>query len=151
MNLYDEFFKIAESLEENKIQYAVIGGIALAFYDKPRFTRDIDIIILPEEAERIKKVLDALGYFETSEPRTFKNANISLHRFMKRDEEDYLVVDVLVGHEERHRRIILYAKEEKSEKGSIKIARKKDLIWLKKIRNSDQDRVDIKRLENDKD
>ena len=35
--------------------------------------------------------------------------------------------------------------------GVVKVARKADLIWLKEQRNSDQDRVDIARLRDDKD
>ncbi len=42
MNLYDEFFNIIHEFENHDITYAVVGGIALAFHDKPRFTRDID-------------------------------------------------------------------------------------------------------------
>ena len=40
---------------------------------------------------------------------------------------------------------------EKSEKGVVRIADKDDLIWMKKMPDSDQDKVDIKRLENDED
>lgn len=40
---------------------------------------------------------------------------------------------------------------EKSEAGPVPIARKEDLIWLKQLRNSDQDQVDIRRLSDDED
>ena len=43
------------------------------------------------------------------------------------------------------------ALNEKSEKGVVKIARKEDIIWMKKFRDSDQDQVDLKRLQDDED
>ena len=57
-----------------------------------------------------------------------------------------MVVEALIGHEQRHRDIIKRAVVEESGSGSVSIARKEDLIWLKRLRNSDQDQVDIKRL-----
>jgi hypothetical protein len=150
MNLFDEFFKIVESFEKIDLKYAVVGGIAMAFHDQPRFTKDIDILVLPEDLEKIATIFEKIGYFESSDPWTFKNTNLTLHRFMKVEGEDFLVVDVLVGNDEKHRNVVKNALEEKSEKGVVKIANKNDLIWLKKMRNSDQDKVDIKRLKNDK-
>ena len=146
MNLFDEFFKIVESFEKMDLKYAVIGGIAMAFHDQPRFTKDIDILVLPEDLEKITTIFEEIGYFKSSAPWTFKNTNLTLHRFMKVEGEDFLVVDILVGNEEKHRNVVGNALEEKSEKGVVKIANKNDLIWLKKMRNSDQDKVDIKRL-----
>ena len=146
MNLFDEFFKIVESFENMDLKYAVVGGIAMAFHDQPRFTKDIDILVLPEDLEKVATRFEEIGYFESATPWTFKNTNLTLHRFMKVEGEDFLVVDILVGNEKKHRNIIKNALEEKSGKGIVKIAGKNDLIWMKKMRNSDQDKVDIKRL-----
>ena len=146
MNLFDEFFKIVEHFEKGDLQYAVVGGIAMAFHEQPRFTKDIDILILPEDLEKITTVFEGIGFFESSTPWTFKNTNLTLHRFMKVEGEEFLVVDILVGNEEKYRNVVKNALEEKSEKGVVKVANKNDLIWMKKMRNSDQDKVDIKGL-----
>ncbi len=151
MNLFDEFFRIVENFEQMDLKYAVVGGIAMAFHDQPRFTKDIDILVLPEDLGKITIIFEKIGYFESSAPWTFKNTNLTLHRFMKTEGEDFLTVDILVGNEEKHRAVVRDSLEEKSEKGVVKIAKKNDLIWMKRMRNSDQDKVDIKRLENDKD
>lgn len=151
MNLFDEFFKIVGNFEQVGLKYAVVGGIAMAFHDQPRFTKDIDILVLPEDLEKITTIFEKIGYFESSAPWTFKNTNLTLHRFMKTEGGDFLTVDILVGNEERHREVVKNSLEEKSEKGVVKIANKNDLIWMKRMRNSDQDKVDIKGLENDKD
>ncbi|MFN2502389.1 MAG: hypothetical protein ABR530_10305 [Pyrinomonadaceae bacterium] len=47
--------KFAPLAEKNKIDFALIGGIAMHFYGGPRLTKDVDVIasdILPVEAER---------------------------------------------------------------------------------------------------
>jgi hypothetical protein len=56
-------------LNENKVEYLVVGSFALAFHGCPRNTGDIDIWIKPDEenAKRISKALvdfgvDSLGY-----------------------------------------------------------------------------------------
>jgi hypothetical protein len=58
MNLFDEFFKIVESFEKMDLKYAVIGGIAMGFHDQPRFTKDIDILVLPEDLEKITTIFE---------------------------------------------------------------------------------------------
>lgn len=151
MNLFDEFFTIVENFEKMGLKYAVVGGIAMAFHDQPRFTKDIDILVLPEDLEKIAIIFEKIGYLESAAPWTFKNTNLTLHRFMKIEGEDFLVVDILVGEEEKHKNVVKHSLVEKSEKGVVRIADKNDLIWMKKMRDSDQDKVDIKRLENDKD
>ncbi len=71
---------------------------------------------------------------------------MTLHRFMKVEGGDHLLIDVLLANENRHRDIIANAIEAESEEGIARVAGKSDLIWMKEFRDSDQDRVDIKRL-----
>jgi hypothetical protein len=49
------------------------------------------------------------------------------------------------------KRIIQNAVEAESEEGRVMIAGKKDLIWLKRKRDSKQDQADIEKLEDEKD
>jgi len=46
MNLFEDFSSIIKQFNKNGISYALIGGIALAFHDEPRFTKDIDFLII---------------------------------------------------------------------------------------------------------
>ena len=132
------------------IRYAVIGGIALAFHDRPRFTDDIDILVNPEDLELVKITFDRLDY-RPSEPWTFKSTNLTLHRFIKIVPDDELIVDILLANEDKHQDIITNAAIAGSKAGNVRIAKKRDIIWLKRFRNSSQDKVDIEKLENDKD
>lgn len=150
MDLFDEFLKLIEGLNEARIPYAVVGGIAMAFHDEPRFTKDIDLLIAEDAIESVRKIFEKVGYFESSAPWTFQSSNLTLHRFMRTQGEDFLVVDILVGHEPQFEEVIRNAIKEDTEAGTVRIARKEDLISMKQLRNSDQDQVDIKRLRNDK-
>ena len=62
-----------------------------------------------------------------------------------------MIIDALVPELDIARKIINNAVIAESENGNVRIASKKDLIWLKSFRNSKQDQADIERLSNDKD
>lgn len=90
-----------------------------------------------------------MGYTLEAKPWTFGNTNITLHRLTKIEGEDSLTIDLLAGNEERHKEIINNAIVEETEYGLTCIASRKDLIWMKRLRNSKQDVADIEALEND--
>ena len=116
----------------------------MAFYSEPRFTRDIDILVDSREFEKTKGILDQPGYFESSSPRTFPNVAIELHRFLKvGQEEDEMLIDILLAMNEEVRRITRNALAAESEEGRVMLANKRDLIWLKRRRDSKQDQADI--------
>lgn len=56
---YEELFKL---LNKHRVKYCIIGAYAVAFYAKPRYTKDIDILIEPSIANS-KKVVRALDDF----------------------------------------------------------------------------------------
>ena len=152
MNVFEEFKRLVLELEKHKVRYALVGGVAMAFYTEPRFTRDIDILVDSEDFERTKDILEKDGYFESASPWTFPEVAIELHRFLKvADEGDEMLIDILVAKSEEVRSIIGNAAEAKSAEGRVMVANKRDLIWLKRTRDSRQDQADIEKLEDDKD
>jgi len=46
-----------ESLEQSEIPYAVVGGLATYGFGRPRTTCDIDLFVVPRDAERVLAVL----------------------------------------------------------------------------------------------
>ena len=152
MNVFEEFKRLKLELEKQAVRYALVGGVAMAFYTEPRFTKDIDLLVDPEDFEKTKGILEKDGYFESALPWTFPNVPIELHRFLKIvSEEDEMLIDILVAKNEEVRSIIRNAVEAESEEGRLMVANKRDLIWLKRTRDSKQDRADIEKLEDDKD
>lgn len=151
MNVFEEFTHLVKQLEKQKIRYALVGGVAMAFYAEPRFTRDIDLLIDSEDYEKAKGILEKGGYFESISPWKFGEVDIELHRFLKVRGEDEMLIDMLVAKTDRVRRIISDSVEAESEEGKVRIASRKDLIWLKRMRDSKQDRADIEKLEDEED
>ena len=63
MNLYKKVFT---KLEEAKIKYLIVGGVAVNMYGYSRFTGDVDILLAlnPTNLQRMDKLMHDLGYVE---------------------------------------------------------------------------------------
>lgn len=148
MNIFDEFAAIVRDFEADGVEYALVGGVAMAFHSEPRFTRDIDLLSFPDDIDTIRRILDGLGYFESSPPWTFRSTPLTLHRFLKVVGEEDMVIDILLAGNDEHGQIIRDAIVAKEDNGSyVRVARKADIIFLKRKRDSLQDRADIEKLE----
>jgi hypothetical protein len=58
---YEEFLTL---LNKHKVRYCIIGAFALAFHARPRYTKDIDILVeaSADNAKKILKVLNEFGF-----------------------------------------------------------------------------------------
>jgi len=146
MNLYEEFSAIVKAFQKKKVRFAIVGGLAMAFHDEPRFTRDIDILLHSEDEEKMAGALISLGYFESAKAWKFRNAPIVLRRFVRTRGEEFIPVDILVGRTKRIDSMVDNAMDQPWSKGKVRVATKEDIITLKKGRGSDQDKVDIRKL-----
>jgi hypothetical protein len=54
--------RLSQRLQEAQIDYALIGGMALAAHGYPRFTSDVDILTTPEGLDAIHQHLIGRGY-----------------------------------------------------------------------------------------
>jgi len=151
MNLYEEFFAVIGALNKLGARYAVVGGIAMAFHGRPRFTRDIDILIMPGDLEIVRGAFARLGFERLAPPWTFRKADLTLHRLVKIEGKEELALDVILANAAEYQQMISNAVQAKSQSGLVRVATKKDIVRMKQIRNSDQDKVDIRELENDQD
>jgi hypothetical protein len=62
MNIQPDFEELLRLLEENEVEYLVVGGYAVAFHGFPRFTKDIDVFFKASE-ENIAALRRALREF----------------------------------------------------------------------------------------
>lgn len=58
---YEDLLKL---FNKNRVKYCIVGAYAVAFYGRPRYTKDMDILIEPEikNAEKIVKALNEFGF-----------------------------------------------------------------------------------------
>ena len=149
MNVFFEFHKIVQELEKENVSYALIGGVAMAFHDQARFTKDIDLLTDEGQLATIETILKKQGYQASNSRLSFKGG-LDLKRFWKVEDGDEMVIDVLMGKTSRHAEVIQKALEAHSKgTGIVRVATREDLIWLKSQRNSALDKADIEHLEND--
>ena len=62
MNLYDELRELVAALGQAGIDYAICGGVALAFHGHPRFTKDIDLLVREQDLDKVRKAVAACGF-----------------------------------------------------------------------------------------
>ena len=64
MKLHPDFSDFVEALNDNNVEYVVVGSFALAFHGSPRATGDIDFWIRPttSNAKALIKALEVFGF-----------------------------------------------------------------------------------------
>ncbi len=64
MRIEKDYEELLRLFNKNKVKYCIVGAYAVAFYSKPRYTKDIDIMVQPaeENALRILKALKEFGF-----------------------------------------------------------------------------------------
>ena len=150
MDVFGEFEQLAQDLADRQIPYALIGGVAMAFHAQPRFTKDIDLLIKAAQLPELAAVLRSAGYCSPADPWTFPRAQLALHRFLKPVPDDEFFVDVLVAESPELAAIVDRAQlVESPNHPAIRLARREDIIRLKNLRASPQDRADIALLQRD--
>lgn len=80
--------KVVASLKKHKVPFALIGGLAFDHYAKePRFTRDIDFVVSPENWEKAVFAIRKAGFVYGSEDEYLTQL----------ENNDHVRVDLLFG------------------------------------------------------
>jgi hypothetical protein len=150
LDLYNEFRQLVEALDEQAVEYAICGGMAMAIYDRPRATVDIDLLILSESLDRVKAIATALGYTIRGLDMTFAKGAIEIRRVSKIDSETGFVLslDLLLVTPEI-REVWDTRLDADWEGGKLSVVSRSGLIALKVLRGSAQDHADISALRED--
>jgi Nucleotidyl transferase AbiEii toxin, Type IV TA system len=149
IDLADEFEAVISALTDHGIDYAVCGGLAMAIHGLPRATTDIDLLIRPEDEQRIYAAVEPLGFRIRATPMHFDQGKMEIRRVTKIDPAgDTLMLDLLLVTSAfenvwRDRATI------ESDFGLISVVSREGLIELKSGRMSGVDQDDIKRLRDE--
>lgn len=54
--------KLSDAFEQNKVQYALIGGYAVSLWGIPRATVDLDFLVRRDDMEKVRQIAESLGY-----------------------------------------------------------------------------------------
>lgn len=144
MDLLDEFKCLITKLNEDNIEYALCGGLAMAIYALPRATLDIDLLIKSSSLEKTMRAVHDLGFTIKTAPMEFHDGKIHIHCVSKIEPStgETLILDLLTVTPE-----LMSAWESRTkvewEHGSISVVSPQGLILLKSFRKSGQDQDDI--------
>lgn len=92
--LETELRELVRLFNQENIDYALCGGMAVAIYGYPRFTKDIDFLIRAESLEKARKVAERAGFLDESGPIPF--ADSDAYRIIKTEGTDFRILDLLV-------------------------------------------------------
>jgi hypothetical protein len=150
-NLFDTLKSLCALLNDEHVDYCLIGGLAVAILAKPRATEDIDLLILIEEPQIPSLIVLLEKKFKiirVQNVRHFKNATICRTILALPSEEkggivvfDFLLADLDTYRETLRNPLFLSVDGEK-----IPVARPENLIKMKEISNRPQDLLDIAAL-----
>ncbi len=64
MRIEKDYEDLLKLFNKHKVRYCIIGAFAMAYYAKPRYTKDMDLFVDPELAnsKRIVKALHDFGF-----------------------------------------------------------------------------------------
>jgi predicted nucleotidyltransferase len=144
INLRDELVVILRLFEQQGIRYALCGGLAVAVYGFPRYTKDLDFIVAKSDVPKAREAAKAAGYFIDNGVLPFPQSRFDIHRVTKIAGQDVVPLDILMledgdGMLERRKR----AQFEDLTFSLIDLA---DLITLKKEADRENDRIDVAKL-----
>lgn len=147
--LLDELSQLIFALDENKIEYAVCGGLALAIHGFARATLDIDVLIQPESLEKAYQVGAENGFDTRGLDISFKERAVEIRRVSKIDDNgELLSLDLLLVTPqvqevwETREKIDFLGKR-------LSVVSLAGLIKMKTLAGRPQDLADIDRLQNE--
>lgn len=147
--LLDELSQLISALEENEIEYAVCGGLALTIHGFPRATFDIDILIRGESLEKIYLIAAEFGFDIRGLDMSFKESAVEIRRVSKIDDDgevlplDLLLVTPKVEDVWETKEKLIWQDRE------LWIVSREGLIKMKTLAGRAKDLIDIDRLENE--
>jgi len=144
-DLYEELAALAAAFDAGGIAYALCGGLAVAVHGAPRFTKDIDVLVLPADAVQAREVAKALGFTAESLPMRFKGTGV-MHRVVKfAPSGEILCLDLLLAGEEL---ADVWASRERCSAGgrTLWVVSRPALVSMKLAAGRAQDLLDVQKL-----
>lgn len=147
MVLIEELKKLLIKLDEERVSYALCGGLAMAVYSYPRATIDIDLMIVTDDLERVKDIAKELGFSLDTGLMKFKKGAIQIYRLCKitKNPSEALILDLLMVTPEIQN-VWETRKQVEWEHGLLSVISPEGLIQMKSLRGSGKDKDDIKHL-----
>jgi hypothetical protein len=150
MNLVDELHAIAAALAGAGIPYAICGGVAVTVHGATRSTKDLDVLLRPEDVARVIDLVRPLGYAFPALPMTFDAGTPRerhVQRISKVADGGHLVLDLLLADGAfagaLDDRLTIELPE-----GPLTVVSRATLVRMKRLAGRPQDLADLEKLES---
>ncbi len=144
LDLEEELGALIDALHAANAEYALCGGLALAVHGAPRATIDIDLLVRPDDVDRICEVAASRGFTIKALPMKFAKIRIDRITKIHRD-GDTLMLDLLVYSPELEE--VWATRQRRRWNGrDLSVVSPDGLVTLKMLRRSAQDLADIEAL-----
>lgn len=152
LDLYEELKELISELNRHQIEYALCGGLALAIYDRPRATADIDLLILAGSLDDVLNIAQSIDYTIRGRDMIFADGGIEIRRVSKIDKETGIVLSLdLLLVTAQIKRIWDTRIRLQWEGGELSVVSREGLIDLKRMGGRPQDLADISALMENED
>jgi hypothetical protein len=147
--LLDELSGLISALDENGVEYAVCGGLALTIHGFSRATFDIDILIQTASLEKAFDIAAEKGYDIRGLDISFKERAVEIRRVSKIDDDgevislDLLLVTPQVEDVWETREKLIWQDKD------LWIVSREGLIKMKELAGRAKDLIDIDRIKNE--
>lgn len=144
--IYPDFLELLHVFEKHNVEYALIGGYAVGIYAEPRFTKDIDFLVVPSR-KNAKALLVALTEYGAPVDNLTEK-DLATPGLLYVFGISPLRVDILNRIEGVDvRKIVKSVRRVRISGVMVRVVELADLIELKKVANRPQDRADIRNLQ----
>ena len=144
MDIIEELRAITARFDQEGVDYALCGGLAMAIYALPRATLDIDLLIQVDSLPRAQLAVEPLGYWVGTASMSFHGGKIRMARFRKVDPQTHeeLILDLRLTTDATVE-AWTGRREVEWEGRRLKVVSPEGLILLKSFRGSGTDQDDI--------
>ncbi len=149
MNLIDELHAIAGALETAGVTYAICGGVAVTIHGAVRTTKDLDLLVMSGDVERVMELARPLGYVFASLPMTFEGGTPRerhVRRVSKVDGDEHVMLDLIVADGALEGLLVDRVALELPA-GRLSVVSRQTLMKMKRLAGRPQDLADLEALE----
>ncbi len=148
--LLDELNRLLVAFDDNDLDYAVCGGLAMAIHGFPRMTMDIDVLIREETLDQAFQIANQNGFDIRGLDMSFSDPRVEIRRVSKVIGGVVLCLDLLLVFDEIEE--VWSTRERLPYMGrEVSVVSNQGLIFLKRRAGRPQDIADIHRIENEED
>ena len=144
MTLLEELGAITRALDAGGVDYALVGGLAVAVWGASRATQDIDLLVRPEALDRALDAADRCGFRLRALPMTFKDG-MELQRVSKVEGGALVTIDFLLVNTNLEA-VWASRRALAMETGPLWVISREALIQMKLAAGRPQDAVDVQNL-----